>query len=155
MRALIKKRVFDPLQSVLKQGLSRNELALTLAMGVVLATFPVFGVTTLLCMLVAAGLRLNQVVIQVANYIGYPLQFVLFIPLIRAGENILGLPPVSIHPEKVFDLLWSQPMNFLELYGVAIAAACLFWIMIAIPVIFLLKHLLLLFIPARLDADAA
>ena len=89
MKDLISKYVVEPLQGVLKQGLSRQELALTLAVGVVVATFPVFGITTFLCMIVAAFLGLNQVAIQVANYAGYPLQFVLFIPLDQTGGAIV------------------------------------------------------------------
>ncbi len=150
MRALITKRIVEPLQTAMKQGLTRQELALTLATGVVIATFPVFGVTMFLCMLVAARLELNQVVIQIANYAGYPLQFLLFIPLIRLGESLFGLESVSIDPGQVAGLLWQQPLQFLQTYGLAIGAACLVWLLLAIPVIWVLKKLVLVFISVKL-----
>ncbi len=132
----------------MKQGLSRQSLAMTLAIGFVIATFPVFGVTMVLCAVIAARMELNQVAIQVANYAGYPLQFLLFVPLIRLGESFLGLTPVSIDPSTIGSMIWQHPLVFMETYGLAVGGACVVWLMLAVPVIWLLHKLILLFIPA-------
>ena len=154
LKTLIARRVLTPLHSLLKQGLSRQSLAMTLAIGVVVATFPVFGVTTLLCAVVAARMGLNQVAIQIANYAGYPLQFLLFVPLIRLGESVLGLPSVSVDPTVMGHMLWQHPLNFVETYGVAVGGACVVWVMLAVPVIWLLQKLILQFIPANKSSKA-
>lgn len=156
MKKLVKRRITKPLQGALKQGLSLYELAVTLVIGVVIATFPMFGVTTVLCVFVASALRLNQVVIQIANYVGYPLQFALFIPLIRLGETVFGLPPVVIDLAEVGSLLWDEPLYFLRAYGMAVGAACLVWTLMAVPVVLLLNKLMLVWLKIRKSVgDAA
>ena len=143
MKELIKRRLVEPLRELIKQGLTPHELMVTLTIGVIIATFPMLGITTVLCMLAASAFQLNQVAIQIANYVGYPLQFILFIPLIRLGESVFGLSPVTINLIELGELLWDQPLSFVQLYGVAIGAACLVWAAIAVPVILLLNRLVL------------
>ncbi len=155
LRESIKNRIVRPLFLALQQGLGWRELAITLAVGVVAATFPIFGITTLLCVFIAAQMRLNQVAIQLANYLGYPLQFILFIPMIRLGESLFGLQPVSIHLDAVYDLLWHHPYQFLEQYGVALGAACVVWLMAAIPAFWLLNKLSLTFIPVESSVESS
>ena len=133
MRTLVHNKIITPFKSLLQQGLTPSSLALCLAVGFVLGFFPIFGITTVLCVLAAGTLRLNQVAIQIANYCGYPLQFILFIPFIRLGEQLFGLPPISINPSEIFTLAKTNFPQFLELYGIAISAACAAWLIVAIP----------------------
>ena len=95
MRKLLHRRVLRPLQAQLTQGVSPSRLALALTLGLVVGIVPVLGVTTALCALLAVGLRLNQPAIQLANYIAYPLQLLLFIPFFQAGARLFGRPPVT------------------------------------------------------------
>lgn len=95
MRQFIRRRVLRPLQSQLTQGVSPSRLALALALGLVVGIMPMLGVTTALCALLAIGLRLNQPAIQLANYVAYPLQLLLFIPFFQAGARLFGRPPVT------------------------------------------------------------
>ena len=44
-----KRRVVTPLIAQLKQGVTPEKLALTVALGLVLGIFPILGATTLLC----------------------------------------------------------------------------------------------------------
>jgi uncharacterized protein (DUF2062 family) len=95
VRKLLHARVLRPLQAQLTQGISPSRLALALALGVVVGIVPVLGVTTGLCALLAVGLRLNQPAIQLANYVAYPLQLLLFVPFFQAGARLFGRPPVA------------------------------------------------------------
>jgi uncharacterized protein (DUF2062 family) len=70
----------------IKQGLTPDQIALTVAIGSVLGLFPVPGVATLLCVIAAIVLRLNHAVIQAVNYAVYPLQLVLM-----GGYYALGI----------------------------------------------------------------
>ncbi len=90
-----RRRVLEPIKAQLVQGASPGRLALALALGLVVGVFPVLGSTTALCALAAMALRLNQPAIQVANYLAYPLQFLLFIPFFQAGAALFGAPPVT------------------------------------------------------------
>jgi uncharacterized protein (DUF2062 family) len=96
VRRFLLQRLVEPLRAQLTQGVSPARLALALALGLVIGTVPLLGVTTLLCGLAAASLRLNQPAIQVANYVAYPLQIGLLIPFFEAGARLFGQPPVGL-----------------------------------------------------------
>jgi hypothetical protein len=96
VRRLLRQKVLEPLRAQLTQGVTPGRLAAALALGLTVGTLPVLGVTTLLCALLAAVLRLNQPAVQVANYLAYPLQLALLIPLVEAGAWLSGRPPVGL-----------------------------------------------------------
>jgi uncharacterized protein (DUF2062 family) len=75
----------------LRQGVSPDRLALTLALGFAIGCIPVLGAPTLLCAGLALALRLNLPAIQAANYAAMPLQLVLIAPFLRLGEWLLDL----------------------------------------------------------------
>jgi uncharacterized protein (DUF2062 family) len=75
--------------------LPAETVALMLALGLVLGTFPVFGFPTILCAVAALMLRLNVPALQVVNQLSSPLQIGLLAPLIRAGSHIVGAPAGS------------------------------------------------------------
>lgn len=152
MSTFFHTRITDPIKALLQQGLLPQSLALCLASGFVLGFFPVFGITTILCIFVASALKLNQVAIQVANYCGYPLQFILFIPFIRLGELLFGLDRVSIDPLVIFDLAKSDFSLFLELYGTAVSAACAAWLVVALPTVFILWKALNLLLKQKMGS---
>ncbi len=79
----------------LRQGITPSQLALSLALGLVISSMPVLGFTGAVCMVVAAALRLNQPAILAANYAATPLQLLLYIPFFQAGAWLFGAPPVS------------------------------------------------------------
>ncbi len=80
--------VSEKLEQYLRQGSSPEKLALSLAVGIALGVFPIFGLTTLLCTLAAIVLRLNLSAVQTANYAMYPFQLALMLPLARLGERV-------------------------------------------------------------------
>ena len=90
------RRVVAPVVAQLRQGITPEQVALTLALGGVLGIFPILGATTALCAIVGIRLRLNQPLIQLVNYLVYPLQILLLIPFYRAGERLFGAEPVPI-----------------------------------------------------------
>ncbi|MCW7554820.1 DUF2062 domain-containing protein [Endozoicomonas gorgoniicola] len=150
MNSFVRERIISPIKALLNQGLNPNSLALCLAIGFALGFFPVFGTTTVLCALTAAALRLNQIAIQVANYCGYPLQFILFIPFIRLGEYLFGLERISVNPVDIFTLAKSNFSLFIELYGLAISAACAAWLLVSMPVVLLLWRGLAIVLKAKM-----
>jgi uncharacterized protein (DUF2062 family) len=73
----------------LRQGVSPDRLALTLALGFAVGCIPVLGAPTLLCAGLALVLRLNLPAIQAANYAAMPLQLMLIAPFLRLGGWLL------------------------------------------------------------------
>lgn len=101
----IDRALLTPLLNFLKQGLSPEKLALCVAFGLMLGTFPVLGSTTLLCTAAAILFRLNMPAIQLINYFTYPLQLLLFIPFIRFGEFLFNQPPIPLDLVQIFTML--------------------------------------------------
>ena len=93
LSAFWKQRVAGPLVDLLSQGMAAEAIALSVALGLVLGVFPIFGFPTLFCTLAAAALRLNLPAIQCVNYLAYPLQFALLIPFIRLGDWLFRAAP--------------------------------------------------------------
>ena len=65
------------------RDLSAENIALILAVGLVLGTFPVYGCPTLLCVLASLVLRVNFPALQVVNQLTLPLQIAMLVPLAR------------------------------------------------------------------------
>jgi len=105
------------LSDQIRQGLSPHEIALTLAVGLCLSVSPALGTTTMFCAIAAVVLRLNQPLIQLVNVLVYPLQLLLLVPFLRAGELLFGAPHTPLAPAKI------MAMGTVDLFG-TIAA---FW----------------------------
>jgi hypothetical protein len=83
------------------EGSSVSKRAWTLSLGLVLGMFPLMGVTTLACVLIAGMLRLKQASIQLGNYAALPFQIVLLIPFLRLGEHITGATRFVFDPSAL------------------------------------------------------
>lgn len=129
---LWQRRIVAPLVAQLRQGITPEKIALTVALGAVLGLFPILGATTLLCGLAAAWLRLNQPIIQLVNYGLSPLQLLCLLPFYRAGETLFGQPPVPIF--SVSELLArfeAGPLRFLADYGMVGLYGIVVWALLA------------------------
>jgi hypothetical protein len=112
-------------------GLS-DDIAVILAIGFVLGTFPVYGVPTLLCVLAARVLRLNPVALLTVNQLVTPVQLALLVPFARVGWHI------SVSPAA--PLLWRVASAGLQ--------AVTGWCLVAVP-LGILIHFALLYILRR------
>jgi uncharacterized protein (DUF2062 family) len=83
-------RIRGRLAGWLKDGISTETLALSIALGFVLGVFPVLGIPTVLCGVAAVVWRLNFPALQLVNYLVYPLQIALLWPFARFGERLFG-----------------------------------------------------------------
>lgn len=140
---LLQRRVVAPILAQLKQGITPEKIALTLALGGVLGVFPIIGATTALCALAAWRLQLNQPIIQLTNYLLYPVHLLLLLPFYRAGESLFGQPHVPIF--SVHDLIarfQAGPLDFLADYGMVGLYGVVVWSLLAGPTAALLYLLL-------------
>ena len=129
-RAFLKRRLIDPIVELLRQGVTPEKLAMSLAFGLGIGIFPVLGVSTILCTLVAIVLRLNLPAIQLVNYLAAPIQLALIIPFVRVGEHVLNLAPQPLSVSEGFRLLATGIVNAVTVLWDAIVHAALGWIVI-------------------------
>jgi uncharacterized protein (DUF2062 family) len=139
----------------LRQGISPQRLALTLALGFAIGCIPVLGVTTALCVIVALGLRLNFPVIQAANWAAAPLQLVLIIPFVRLGGRLFAFG--SGRAIEIGSLFHTSPLALIsQVCGMA-GQALLAWLLIAIPMVALMTAMLTMLlrrVPAIAQAES-
>jgi len=137
------RRVVAPIVAQLRQGITPRKIALTLALGGTLGIFPILGATTLLCGVAGVWLRLNQPIIQLVNYLVYPVQLILLIPFYRAGEKLFGAEPVPIVDVAGLIARFGEgPLQFLRDYGLVGLYGIAVWLLVA-PVLVALAYLLL------------
>lgn len=143
----------------LRQGISPRRLALTLALGFAIGCFPVVGIPTGLCALLALALRLNLPAIQAANYVVMPLQFVLIVPFVRLGGWLFASAPRQLFPAGAVLRMphLALPFNLIAQLGSLAEYAMLAWLVIAIPAVALMTLMLTVLlrrIPALANSEA-
>jgi uncharacterized protein (DUF2062 family) len=138
-----RERVLGLIVAQLTQGVTPQKIALTIALGVSLAVFPILGSTTLLCAAVAFCLKLNQPIIQLVNWLAYPLQFALLIPQVRIGEWLMRAPRMGFSIPELLRKFHESPVNFLREFGMTGVHGVIAWLLIA-PVSAALIYFILL-----------
>ena len=120
----------------LRQGVSPQRLALTLALGFAIGCIPVIGVTTAVCVTLALTLKLNLPTIQAANYAAMPLQLALIVPFVRLGRWLFAFGPrQAVTPGA---LLHASPLFLVSQMGGLAGRAFLAWLLIAVPAVALM-----------------
>src|SRR5262245_2595982 len=132
----VRRRLIDPILELLRQGVTPQKIALSLAFGLGVGIFPVLGVSTVLCTLIAIVLRLNLPAIQLVNYLASPLQLALIVPFVRVGETVLGLAHQPVSISEGFRLMAIGVMHAITVLWDAIVHAALGWIVIGPVLIF-------------------
>ena len=134
----VRTRIRDPLLGLLRQGLSPEGLAWSLAVGLALGVIPLLGTSTVLCVGVALAFRLNQPAMQLANYLAYPLQFLLLYPFIRMGEGLFGTHHETISLAHVQAALRVDVWGALRMFWTSLWHASVVWLLVVpIPTVLL------------------
>jgi uncharacterized protein (DUF2062 family) len=92
----IYRRGVLPILALLRMGATPRTLAWSIAAGLLIGINPAIGTTTVFCMAVALGFRLNVVASQIANHAMFPLEVLLVVPFIRLGARVFGTPPMPL-----------------------------------------------------------
>jgi uncharacterized protein (DUF2062 family) len=136
------RRVTSPFFRLISQGITPRKLALSLALGFCISCFPVFGATTILCMVVAFASGLNLPAILFANCLALPLQLVFLVPLMRLGEWLFNehRPLPSI--EQMMAIIRKDPAQLAKQFWSLQWHAVVAWALVAPVVCLLLTPLL-------------
>jgi uncharacterized protein (DUF2062 family) len=132
------RRLTEPIVQLLRQGVTPDKLALSLAFGLGVGIFPVLGVSTILCTVLAIVLRLNLPAIQLVNYLASPAQLLLIIPFVRLGETVAGSPPQPLTIAAGLELIASGAIRAVVTLWDAIVHAAVGWLIVGPLVIVLL-----------------
>lgn len=128
------ERLTRPILAQLRQGVTPEKIALTLALGLALAVFPLFGTTTALCAVAGVALRLNQPLIQLVNYVAYPLQLALIYVFVRFGEGVVGAERMPFAVREVAARFAADPLLFMREFGMTGVHGVIGWLILALPV---------------------
>lgn len=126
-----RRRVIVPILDLLRQGVTPEKLALSLAIGMVLGCAPILGVTTILAFGICYATELNPVAMQLTNYLVYPLQIILLIPFIRAGEMLFHARHLRVTREQIEQMFRSNATVALHRLWTAIWHALTVWVIVA------------------------
>lgn len=138
----LRRKLVNPIPGLLRQGVTPEKIALSIALGVTLGVTPVLGSTSLLCFLAAVLFRLNLPVIQLVNFSVYPLQFVLLVPFIRIGERIVAAQPARITLGEIIGLIQADAWSAIATFWAATMHALVAWLALG-PVASLVIYALL------------
>lgn len=136
------RKLVLPIIDLLRQGITPEKIAQSLAFGIVLGVFPVLGSTTILCALAAIIFRLNLPAIQLVNYFVYPLQLALLIPFIRFGEILFRSPHVSLSLPFIFRMIRENAWHTTKTYWTSGWHAMIAWCLVGPLTIYLLTKIL-------------
>jgi uncharacterized protein (DUF2062 family) len=131
------------LRALMGRAHTPEKIALSVAMGIALGLFPIFGTTTLLCVVAAVALRLNHPAIQLTNQLMYFVQIPLIVVFIRIGESMLGIAPIPFSATVMLAELRTHPTLLFERFGAAGLHGILGWAVVA-PVLVGLSYAALL-----------
>ncbi|GAB2801713.1 hypothetical protein GCM10027275_54800 [Rhabdobacter roseus] len=115
----------------LKQGTSIRQLAWSLTLSLLLGVFPLIGTANFIITLLAVRYKLNLPLMLAISYALYPVQILLWVPFLRVGEGVLGLPAFPITWEQLrasFDLGIGFALNH---FGLAMLCATLGWLLLS------------------------
>jgi uncharacterized protein (DUF2062 family) len=123
------RKLVQPFIDLLKQGVTAEKIALTVALGITLGVTPVIGSTTMLCTLAAVSLRLNLPAILLVNGAVYPLQLMLLVPFLRAGAWMFRVGGPKLTIVEIFHLVRSNVWHATTTLWIATMHALVIWLM--------------------------
>jgi uncharacterized protein (DUF2062 family) len=132
--------VVNRLQTVVTSGLTPEKLALTLCVGTALGVMPLLWGTTLICIMLAHILRLNQVALQSINYLLYPLQLALLLPFYKMGAWLFPYGPLL--PLHILATLVKNPWSSFNILGWMTIKAVAAWMIAVLPTTLLVYWIL-------------
>ncbi|HEX4546140.1 MAG TPA: DUF2062 domain-containing protein, partial [Candidatus Acidoferrum sp.] len=126
-----KRKLVRPILELLRQGVTPEKMALSIALGATLGVFPAIGLTTALCAIAALVFRLNFPAIQLVNYFMYPAQIALLVPFFRLGEKLFRAPHLPVSVRQMHGLIHASLWNAIKLLWTTTWHAIVAWGLIA------------------------
>ena len=120
--------------TLLRDGTRPESISLAIVLGLILGTIPILGSTTLLCTAAALSLRLNIPLIMLVSYFVYPLQLLIYVPLLLLGARLLDPSIATLTLPGVYQMMRSNLWGTIGRLFWANLGALLIWGVISIPI---------------------
>lgn len=131
VREFLRRRILRPLLCLLRGGVTPRRLAWSLALGIVVGINPSVGLTTVIVILLAWTLGLNQLASQIGAHAVAPIHLLLFVPFIQLGVHLFHtrqlpmnrkqLEHLSHHPMRLIREIWQWEWHALIVWGILAA----------------------------------
>jgi uncharacterized protein (DUF2062 family) len=125
------RKLIRPLLELLRQGVTPEKLALSIALGAVFGVLPAIGWNTALCALIALIWRLNVPAIQLVNYSLYPVQIALLLPFFRLGEKLFRAPHLPISVSQIYAMAHTDLWGAIKFFWTTAWHALVVWALLA------------------------
>ena len=136
------------------QGVTPQKIALSIALGLSLGIIPILGITTMLCAVAGIRLKLNQPVIQLVNWLVYPLQLAFLLVFVRIGEWMTHAPHVSFSISDLVQRFHESPGKFFQEFSMTGLHGLVAWLFIA-PILTAITYSVLIHPLKKLAAISA
>ena len=120
-----------PLKAQLVQGTSPERLGWTIAAGVALGVFPVFGARAWLCLLAGWLFHLNQPILHIFKGLCYPLHLILLIPFLQMGQKLFGQSTLELSVDALKESFREGIGSFLQDFGWILLHGAAAWLLVA------------------------
>lgn len=131
IREFLRCKILRPLLRLLRGGVTPRRMAWSLALGIVIGINPSLGLTTLVVILLAWTLGLNQIASQIGVHAVAPFHLLLFIPFIELGVHLFHtrrlplsrqqIEHLSYHPWRLVRAIWQWEWHALIVWGIVAA----------------------------------
>ena len=115
------------------KGLTKKKVVVSITVGIIGGIFPVLGTTTVLCIGLTFLFRANHAIVQLVNWLVYPLQILFLIPFLKFGSDILGGEEFNLTINQITEAFQSGFFKGLEIIGMAHVYGVIAWLAISIP----------------------
>ncbi len=137
------KRARAALEGYVAAGAAPEKLALAAALGITCGLFPFFGTTTALAALVAVVFRANMIVVQVFNYLMYPVYLPCVVLMFVAGAWAFGSGHEHYTSSMLYNIAAQGLRASIQALGLGMLHAIYVWIVLAPILVVVLRVCLL------------
>lgn len=122
------------------QGLGARDCARALGVSLTIGVFPIMGCSTPMNAAVAAGLRLNQPIVQAFNWLCAPLKLALIFPFLRLGEWLFGAEPFTLSLVEFSEIFFADWIGTTQAFAMTFVHAIVGWL-VCVPAVYLALYL--------------
>jgi uncharacterized protein (DUF2062 family) len=146
IKRLWNRFIIKPIKHQLTRGMTVEKVALSMAIAPIVALFPILGSTTLLGIITAAVLKLNQPFLLFFKSLFYPLHLAMILIYIRLGETLNNAEHITFSIPELLTQFMADPLLFFKKFGMTALYGIEAWALttpaLAIILYYLFRYLL-------------
>ena len=128
-------RLKSTLGKQLTQGLGVRACQRAIGMALTVGVFPIMGFATPVNTLAGLVFRLNQPVVQAANFSTAPLKLALIYPFLRLGEWVFRAEPLTLSLIELTERFAADWLGMLQEFGWSFLHAAVGWL-VCVPLLY-------------------